>query len=183
MSEEMIVRYCSPTLAGMKTGTIFTCPFKDVQDMKESVRYWNRQLRHKGLRILPLRKQKNNRFLLYVFRPKHLSKDLQNDTACKLLRERGYCCENPQHCIVHLMRRLGESEDFPHEIGLFLGYPPEDVRGFIEKTIPCKCTGCWKVYTDADAARKTFAKYRKCTAVYRRKFADGKSIEQLTVAG
>ena len=35
-------------------------------------------------------------------------------------------------CIVKLIGRLQENEGFPHEIGLFLGYPPEDVLGFIE---------------------------------------------------
>ena len=183
MSEEMIIRYCAPTLAGMKTGTIFTCPYTSQQDIRQSIRSWNKLLRKKGLRIIPLRKQKNNRILLYVYRPKQLTQDLQNDTACKLLTKRGYCCENQQHCILRLISRLSESEDFPHEIGLFLGYPPEDVRCFIEKTIPCKCTGCWKVYTDEEAAQKTFAKYRKCTAVYQKQYENGRSIERLAVAG
>ena len=183
MSEEMIVRYCAPTLAGMKTGTIFTCPFTDMQDIKLSIRSWNKLLKNKGLRIIPLRKQRNNRILLYVYRPKKLMQDLQNATACKLLTELGYCCENQQRCILHLMRRLRENEDFPHEIGLFLGYPPEDVRGFMEKTTPCKCTGCWKVYTDEEAAQKIFAKYKKCTAVYQKQYAGGRSIERLAVAG
>ena len=31
-----------------------------------------------------------------------------------------------------LIKRLNEDAEFPHEIGLFPGYPPEDVRGFIE---------------------------------------------------
>lgn len=45
------------------------------------------------------------------------------------------------------MRRLQRFEAFPHEIGLFLSYPPEDVRGFIEhKGHESKCEGCWKVY-------------------------------------
>ena len=68
-------------------------------------------------------------------------------------------------------------------IGLFLGYPPEDVCGFIEnKADACKCVGCWKVYGDEDAAKKLFAKYKKCTDVYCTLFANGRSIERLTVA-
>lgn len=42
--------------------------------------------------------------------------------------------------------------------------------------------GEWKVYGDADQARETFAKYRKCTQVYCAQFAQGKSIERLAVA-
>ncbi len=182
MSEEMIVRHCSPTLAGLKTGNIFTCPFGDVAEMRNNLRNWNRMLVKKGLRVLPLRFQ-NNRALVYVYRPTHLSRDLQHDVACRLLQERGYGMKTPERCILHLMKRLGECDEFPHEIGLFLGYPPEDVCGFIEnKAEYCKCVGCWKVYGDAEAAQKLFAKYKKCTAVYCDQYAKGKSVERLTVA-
>ena len=82
------------------------------------------------------------------------------------------------------MKRMREQDEFPHEIGLFLGYPPEDVRGFIENGARgCKCVGCWKVYGDAETARETFAKYKKCTDVYRARYAEGRSVERLTVAG
>lgn len=182
MSEEMIVRHCSPTLAGIKTGNMFTCYYANTDEMKKSVRRWNRRLGKKGLRVLPLRFQ-NNRALIYVFRPARLSKDLQNDIAGRLLRERGYAVKTPQRCILRLMQRLSSSEEFPHEIGLFLGYPPEDVSGFIEnKAGGSKCAGCWKVYGDVDAAQKIFAKYKKCTDVYCTQLSKGKSVERLTVA-
>ncbi len=42
---------------------------------------------------------------------------------------------------------------FPHEIGLFLGYPPEDVCGYIRNKGKCqKCTGHWQVYGDENFA-------------------------------
>lgn len=37
-----------------------------------------------------------------------------------------------------------EKKDFPHELGLILGYPPEDVEGFVsqqEKTAYTQATG------------------------------------------
>ncbi len=182
MSGELLVRHCSPTLAGMKTGTIFPCSFEDVEDMRESIRSLNRILVKKGLRVLPLQFQ-NNRALIYVYRPSKLSQDLQHDTACRLLQERGYTTEMPERCVIHLMQRLNDSQGFPHEIGLFLGYPPEDVNGFIENGAKgCKCVGYWKVYGDEAAAQKTFAKFKKCTQVYCDLWAKGKSIERLTVA-
>ena len=40
-----------------------------------------------------------------------------------------------------------ESGEFPHEVGLFLSYPPEDVKGFIaHRANDFKCAGLWKVY-------------------------------------
>lgn len=183
MSEDLIVRHCSPTLAGIKTGNMFTCSFENEKAMRESIRRWNKILRKKGLRVVPLR-FRNNRALIYIYRPARLSQDLQHDTACRLLQERGYGMETPERCVLQLMKRLGECEEFPHEIGLFLGYPPEDVCGFIEnKAEGCKCVGCWKVYGDAEAAQKTFAKYKKCTNVYCAQLKKGRSIERLAVAG
>ena len=82
------------------------------------------------------------------------------------------------------MRRLQTFGAFPHEVGLFLSYPPEDVRGFIEhRGHGSKCEGCWKVYGDAKRARATFRAYKKCTDCYCRRQATGTPIDRLAVAG
>lgn len=181
MSEEMLIRHCSPTLAGLKTGNMFSCTFNDEGDKKEKLRTFNKVLRKKGLRVLPLR-QKGDRTLMYLYRPKALKKDLCNGMTCKILSERGYCCETPEKCVAHLIRRIDEAEEFPHEVGLFLGYPPEDVTGFIEnKPETCKCVGLWRVYGDEDNARKLFKKFNKCTKVYCECFAKGFPLEKLAV--
>lgn len=81
------------------------------------------------------------------------------------------------------MKRLRENKDFPHEIGLFLGYPPLDVEGFINnRKDELKCTGYFKVYSDKAKALKLFAQYKKCTEVYSKLVQKGRSIERLTVA-
>lgn len=183
MSDGWIIKHCSPTLAGIKTGSIFACPCPDTGEMRQSIRGWNRLLGKKGLRVLPLR-LRNNRALVYVYRPAKLQEDLQRDTACALLQKQGYDMKTPDRCIIHLIKRLEERDEFPHEIGLFLGYPPEDVCGFIDnKARNFKCVGCWKVYGDAEAAQKIFEMYKKCTNVYCARYAQGESIERLTVAG
>ncbi|HPZ00256.1 MAG TPA: DUF3793 family protein [Clostridiales bacterium] len=183
MSEELLVQHCSPTLAGMKTGSLFSLQFDDDTELRNCIRCWNHLLGKKGLRVLPLR-TRHHRALIYVYRPSKLSADLQQTEACKLLEERGYSTENPSCCLAQLRRHLEKDADFPHEIGLFLGYPPEDVDGFIRNQAEgCKCVGCWKVYGNEAEAEKTFAKFKKCTAVYCAQFQKGKSIERLTVAG
>lgn len=182
MPEEIFIRYCSPTLAGIKTANLFTCRFENEEEMRQCMRELNRVLVKKGVRVLPLR-YRDNRALVYTYRPSRLLKDLGHYDACRILRERGYTGQTPERCLIQLMQKLDEGVEFPHEIGLFLGYPPEDVHGFIEnKAERYKCVGEWKVYGDADRARKTFAKYRKCTEVYCAQFAKGKSMERLTVA-
>lgn len=183
MSEEQMIRHCSPTLAGMKTGNMFVSHYTDIDEMRSEIRRWNQRLTKKGLRVLPMRFQ-NNRALIYVYRPKKLFCDFQDEAACRLLCKCGYGADNPERCIVQLVKRMKDYDEFPHEVGLFLGYPPEDVYGFIEnKAQDCKCVGCWKVYGDVAKAQKTFAKYKKCVDVYISQYAKGRTIEQLTVAG
>lgn len=70
-----------------------------------------------------------------------------------------------------------------HEVGLFLGYPPEDVRGFIENRAQnYKLAGDWKVYGDADRARRIFTQYKICTQCYCKALDAGVSLRQLAVA-
>lgn len=181
MTEELLIRHCSPTLAGMKTGNLFSHTFSNQEEMRTTIRSLNRILVKKGLRVLPLR-VRDNRTLIYVFRPEYLLQDLRQGAVCSILEKRGYCCENAGQCVIRLIKRLRETEEFPHEIGLFLGYPPEDVSGFIEKREQdCKLVGYWKVYGDEVAARKTFAKYAKCTSVYCKQWVSGKPMEKLAL--
>ena len=181
MYDDFLIRHCAPTLAGIKTGSLFIYPYETKQDVLDAVGQTNRRLGPKGLRAVPLRFSRS-RALIYVFRPKLLCADLADSAAATLLTDCGYDTENCEKCIVLLAKKLRQPGEFPHEIGLFLGYPPEDVRGFMDNhACGCKYTGCWKVYGDEEAAKKRFAQYKKCTRIYRERWEKGSSIEQLTV--
>jgi len=180
MPEELLVRHCAPTLASLKTGNMFACRFCTAKAMYRGIRCVNHRLAGKGLRVLPLR-YRDGVGLVYVYRPGKLDADLADTAACQLLAERGYPCGKTNLCVKHLRRRLAQGKDFPHEIGLFLGYPPEDVAGFIDRR-EARLSGCWKVYGDVEAARQTFARFRKCTDVYVRQYAGGCALERLAVA-
>lgn len=181
MPEEMVVRHCSPTLAGLKTGSLFACRFVSEEEMRADVRVWNQMLVPKGLRVLPLRYEEG-RALIYIYRPRRLVGDLSDPTAEQVLSDRGYPCGDADRCIVKLVEKLKQTGEFPHEIGLFLGYPPDDVLGFILHGAKCyKCVGDWKVYSDEQRAQKLFRQYRKCTDAYCEQLAKGKSVAQLTV--
>ena len=183
MSEDLLVKYGSPTLAGIKTGSLFACVFENEQELKNCVRSWNRAIVKKGLRALPLRKQKG-RALIYVYRLSRLKRDLCQEGAKELLTQRGYCWDCPGACLKRLIGLLDQGGDFPHEIGLFLGYPPEDVKGFIQNAARgFQCAGCWKVYGDQAAAMRLFEKYKRCTKAFCARYAMGFSIDRLTVAG
>ncbi len=57
-------------------------------------------------------------------------------------------------------RYMQERRDFPHEMGLLLGYPVEDVRGFIEhQGRDYLCTGYWKVYENLEQKQQLFQRF------------------------
>ncbi len=181
MADEYLINYCAPTLAGIKTGSLFTIYPSPGEDIFKEVRRLNHLLRGKGLRALLCRNHRRYA-LIYIYRPDLLERDLKDPEAACILAGKGYNCSNPDKCIVQLMEHLSSDDSFPHEIGLFLGYPPSDVSGFMKDSkAGVKCCGCWKVYSDKEKAEQTFKKYRKCTEVFRNLYQKGRTLEQLTV--
>ena len=74
--ESLLVRHGSPTLAGLKTASLFTLPLQADADLNADLRRWNTLLGKKGLRVVCLRRQKG-RALIYLFRPGRLDRDLR----------------------------------------------------------------------------------------------------------
>ena len=182
MSEEMVVRQAAPTLAGIKTGSLFPCPCAEKDVLLGEIRAFNRHYLSRGLCLLPLRFTEG-KALLYLYRPAALQRDLRAQTAKALLADAGYPCGSCGGCVARLVRRMREGAEFPHEIGLFLSYPPEDVKGCIDhRANDFKCAGLWKVYGNEEKARSLFAKYKKCTEIYCALWEAGSGIEQLAVA-
>ena len=182
MSEENLVRQCAPTLAGIKTGTIFPVPFDSLPGLTAEIRDLNRILVPKGLRLLPLRYQ-DRKALLYLYRPSELRKDLKDQLAGTLLAEAGYPNKGSEQCVAYLARRFRSGGEFPQEVGLFLSYPPQDVLGFIEnRAVNYKCAGLWKVYGNEARAEALFRKFKKCTQIYCERWQSGSKMDELAVA-
>ncbi len=181
MPDNIIVENCSPTLAGIKTGNIFTIARSLIKDICEELRELNQLFTGKGLRAIPLKVTEKN-VIIYLYRPQRLKEDLSSKEAKEILLEKGYSCNSIESDIVHLIRHIHEDCSFPHEIGLFLGYPPADVKGFMNDTRKgVKCVGYWKVYGDKEKAEKTFSSYRKCTEVYKKCLSGGRHLSQMVV--
>jgi len=182
MPIEFLVNQCSPTLAGIKTGSLFSYPLTEDSDLKAEIREINSVIGKKGLRMIPLRVSSKSA-LIYVWRHSRLNMDFQNESIRRLLAQFGYTSYIPEKCIRELIAKLNSQSDFPHEIGLFLGYPPEDVEGFInEHAHNYLLCGTWKVYGDVEKARKQFSQFKACREEYIRRVSRGCSLDELTVS-
>jgi hypothetical protein len=181
MSADQIVRFCAPTLAGLKTGSLFTVHASSDHELRSDIASFNRRFSAKGIRIIPV-KVCDGYSLIYLYRPDMLDKDLHDPMAVSILERFGYSMTSSDRCVVDLVRRLKVSAEFPHEIGLFLGYPPLDVDGFIRNPNEGFYeVGYWKVYSDVQSARLAFSRYRRCTEEYGRLLEEGSTLEQLVV--
>lgn len=182
MSDELLVRYASPTLAALKVGSLISYRSSDTKAVQDQIEVWNKLLNVRGV-VVKLLSSKDDLHLMYVHRPQLLDEKLKEQEVQTVLCPLGYPIGSCPHLLGHLQARLGNlDEPFPHEIGLFLGYPTEDVKAFIQNQ-GCKglCDGCWKVYSDVDKAKRIFAHYKKCTKLYLELHHKGRSLEQLTV--
>ncbi|MBF0979963.1 MAG: DUF3793 family protein [Clostridiales bacterium] len=185
MCEEILIRHCSPTLAGIKTANLVNMPYETYDELCIELEKFNIKFAEKGLCALAL-KYTSKRALVYIYRPSKLERDLSDCEAGTLLANCGYNSDNLRGHIKKLEEKIEKNGEFPHEIGLFLGYPPEDVRSFIEEKCgaekKCKCSGAWKVYGDLENALKIFGMYEKCKRIYYSQWKCGKSIDRLIVA-
>ena len=183
MLERYLVEHCSPTLASIKTANLFTFTYHSSEEVTQYIEDWNKKFQPKGVSITILG-NRNQKALLYVYRPEKLNADLKRRGVPEFLQQYGYKEFTAEYGIEVLKSKFAKSEVFPHEIGLFLGYPLDDVIGFIENAGKnSKCSGCWKVYCNECETMKLFSQFKKCKDVYLRLFLQGKrSVLQLTVA-
>lgn len=181
--ERNLVAYCAPTLAGLKTGGLFRVRHCACMDADAQVRFWDNELSSRGVRLMVLSRDRNGA-LIYAYRPVMLHQDLSAPQVRAFLAGCGY---ERLDCVEAALRtlscRIRAQEGFPHEIGLFLSYPLEDVMGFIQHNgRNFTLCGYWKVYGDPCHAARCFARYKKCAQVYLRHFDMGRSVKQLTIA-
>lgn len=180
--EERLAPHCAPTLLGAKAASLLSLPREEFPELALLLRSYNQTLYSTGVRFLILR-EFGERYLVLVYRPTMLRDNLLSGEVRGLLREFSYPeTECLGKLLTHLKRRFSETGDFPHEIGLFLDYPPADVKAFMDGGAECKLRGYWKVYCNVDAAREKFACYDACRTCVCNLLQAGCSISQLLQA-
>ena len=181
--EAVLVRQCAPTLAGMKPGSIFCFNHSPLEVSRQKVCQWNKQLEPFGLTVqILLERPGSGSVIVFVYRHVRLEQMLSDDAYQSFLAEAGYERTNLDGLLEQLSYRLRTQPEFPHEIGVFLGYPLRDVIGFIENHgRNFTCCGFWKSYGDPAEMQVCFACYRRCIQTYVAMFEQGIPIERLAV--
>ena len=163
----LLATHAAPALLGAKPANLLSVP--RFATFAPWVAAYNARLNAKGLYLHPMC-QCNDKQLLLVYHKAKLVNTLCSPQNRVFLLSYGYplYAENGaaihlEDALQHLALRLQEEPHFPHEIGVFLGYPLEDVVGFIANNgCNYKCSGCWKVYGDEMQSRQLFSQYKQC---------------------
>ena len=182
MSAHFIAKNCAPTLAGLKAGSLFPV-YGEENELLGAVSELDRHLNKKGVHARLLWRKSCGYGLVYIYRTSGLNRLLEKNEITDFLNNYGYIKGSIPEYLDHLEQRLDSSE-FPHEIGVFLDYPLDDIKAFIKnRGCNCPCTGCWKAYTNVPEAKKTFRKFNECTDSYCRRMLADEDLIRLTKAG
>lgn len=175
--DELLAYNCSPVLLGMKPANLISFPHGDdvaEAEFNKIINSYNKDFAERGIIFRKLC-YCNKRILLLVYKKTELEKIIQDEGYQACLIATGYPKGvSLERSLDILEEHLQKTGSFPHEIGVFLGYPLEDILGFIiNRGQNCKYSGYWKVYGDTNAAKNLFTLYERCRDVLSAKVAEG----------
>lgn len=176
--EELLAYHCAPTLKKCKLANMFHVPSSSIPHSRELIREYNEKLKDKGLAFRILQAEKP-RITFYLYSVDDLTQVLNQKEIQTFLKQFGYPVGYDSACLDYLDIRM-ENGSYPHEIGIFLGYPLEDVKGFINNE-QCCCMGAWKVYDtkNVERSKALFALFDRVREQFICAIENGKCIEQL----
>lgn len=169
--EKMLAKHCAPTLCSVKSANLISCNKKKFPNALDYVKEINSS---KNIKCEILREENDN-YLLLIYNEKLLNERLSIEANINFLRNNGYPNNDINNNLKLLKNKLIQSKDFPHEIGIFLDYPLEDVLGFVNKE-KCLYIGYWRVYNNLNEKKMLFKKYNECTNYVLNSLDNGKKL-------
>lgn len=177
--------HCAPFLKGMKDSALLVLKSEEAKMMGKTLYKMNAKCKTMY--------RSGEKIILLLYRENEMRKLLKRKSVEEFLKIQGYeevyettGEEFLDSILAHLRERFqcayGGRKEFPHEIGVFLGYPMEDVIGFIENNGKnCLCTGYWKVYSNPERAKNLFRHYDEAreSAIY--EILNGKKFYEIAV--
>lgn len=154
----VIIRNAAPTIRKHKTSSLinFSNSNRNLNNIWEKYKH---EVKAKlDVEYFELKKDASNTFVLF-YNSEKIKLSIRDNKNMEFLKRFGY---NEHMDTSQCLELLGERFQYkcPHEIGIFLGYPIEDVASFVDcPNTKCKIVGYWKVYHDIENAEIIFKKY------------------------
>lgn len=153
-----IMFHAAPTLAGKKP----SCLINLANDKRGLYHIWdtykNQILKPFTIDYFEILRD-TNRVLVFLYDSQSLEEIINNPDNIKFLKEMGYGDITSIKEGLEILRERFKC-GFPHEIGILLGIPCEDVEGFIRNSgMNFIMNGYWKVYSKPQRAEELFHEY------------------------
>ncbi len=166
MSFEQTIVHCgAPALCGIKPSCLFSMGKERYGAKLDKIREWNSELSETGISIVPVPRSCGP-VLFFVYDRALLLRQCEGACVKEYLLQKGYpVYAGFKAMLAELLHRLSCGKEFPHEVGVFLGYPLGDVIAFERYAgTGYAYSGYWKTYGNVSAARMQAARYRECSA-------------------
>lgn len=189
-----MIHYCAPTLCGIKPGNVFFIKKRDFS--KSDFESWKKMFSSDGFSCECFSfKLTEDYFAVLVCNSAWIKKILSEPEVRSYLSEKSYACSDAESFVQSFKRRLHAPQEnnlvnshaqprakkvFPHEIGVVLGYPLEDVIAF-EKHCgkDCQYCGSWKTYSNVEYTKKCQCNYKKCSFMCEKMYQAGYTLFQI----
>ncbi|MDO0823135.1 DUF3793 family protein [Desulfosporosinus nitroreducens] len=148
------------TMVGVKPAELLNIPINEGGTKNlalEELRVYF--LRDKNIKFREIKKQKGRVQVLF-YHSTSLDNALCSKASLRFLRGLGYPEQySVEGYVDFLVTRLNR-KDFPHEIGLFLGYPFKDVLGYIgHPSLKLVKINGWKIYGNDKLSNKRYESF------------------------
>ena len=174
-----VVTQCAPVLKGVKISNLITMKPGGWRKIRA-------YLKKSRIICIPLYADAEKE-VLFLYRYEQLERHLKNREVREFLRSCGYENFEVASVLVRLRRRYqlyaGISKEFPHELGVLLGYPVGDVQGFIDNRGENSLTSrYWKVYQNPKEAEKIFDLYDRVKEQALKEIMCGRTLSHVAVS-
>lgn len=155
--ETQLALQCAPLITGLKVSNLLIISKGNEEVVK-------RILNRTGISYYRLIQTRTKTTFL-LFRRNELEEFLSDENVRNVLMKAGYKSLQIDKILRTFSLRyeayIQGDKSFPHEMGLLLGYPVEDVVGFVENNGKnFLYSGYWKVYENQKAKVKLFDKFK-----------------------
>lgn len=149
----------APVVSGHKPSCTITFS-KDGKNLYEHWKYYCKEFSEQtGLKYINLIENQTT-IVTLIYNENSLESCLNKNNIKEFLFNLGYFKANDINDILNTLKERYNICNCPHELGIFLGIPLNDVKDFMNCTEKkCLMCGYWKVYNDFAKSKRIFNKY------------------------
>lgn len=163
-----IIDRIGATIAGVKPAELLNLPSKyncnkiSWESCKKCI------LKSSNIKLRVIDKYKGRRHVLF-YQEQSLNNVLKQAETIKLLVELGYPRNYTLEVYLDYLTDRLNSDEFPHEIGIFLGYPLKDVKGYLGKSnLRLVHSNGWQVYGNVHVSQRRLESFKEARFKVRR---------------